>query len=93
MLNQVLKVSSATCQQFVEDAKKSNIFVFSKFTLISELLNVEEGHVMPLKSGPSFKVVEDVTVRVSFSCSIVNMTVTGTAGITSSLCLPHYLFI
>jgi len=33
MLNQVLKVSSGTSQQFVEDAVKiSNIFGFSNFT-------------------------------------------------------------
>ena len=33
MLNEVLKVSSGTCQQFVEDAVKiSNIFGFSNFT-------------------------------------------------------------
>jgi len=33
MLNQVLKVSLVTCQQFVEDAVKiSNIFGFSTFT-------------------------------------------------------------
>jgi len=33
MLNQVFKVSSGTCQQFVEDAVKiSNIFGFSTFT-------------------------------------------------------------
>ena len=33
MLNQVFKVSSGTCQQFVEDAVKiGNIFEFSTFT-------------------------------------------------------------
>jgi len=33
MLNQVLKVSSGTCQWFVEDVVKiSNIFGFSNFT-------------------------------------------------------------
>jgi len=33
MLNQVLKMSSATCQEFVEDAVKiSNIFGLSTFT-------------------------------------------------------------
>jgi len=33
MLNQVLKVSSGTCQQFARDAVKiSNIFGFSAFT-------------------------------------------------------------
>jgi len=34
MSNQVFKVFSGTCQQFVEDAVKiSNIFEFSNFTL------------------------------------------------------------
>jgi len=33
MLNQMFKVSSGTCQQFVEDALKiSDIFGFSNFT-------------------------------------------------------------